>query len=376
MRFLHTSDWQIGMPARFLEPDAAARFREARLDAVRQLLRLAKSHGCDFVLVCGDVFHANLLDQNTILAAADAMSAGDVPLYLLPGNHDSLEPQNVLESALFRQNVPSHVHVLAGQPIRIGEIAEIVPAPWHSKRPVEDLVAKALRDLPPPSGTIRIVAGHGRVDTLAPEAANDPTCMRVADLQALIEHGAAHFVALGDRHSTTEMGKRIWYSGTPEATDFREVDSGNVLLVDVDAQSCKIERLPVGQWRFVERDQPWNLLGPQDVEDLSRWTESLPNKQVTVLRLGIAGALPMKDYRRVDDILRRCEAVFAGVERRESERLLVRVDEDDELTNRLSGFARETLLELRAIVAEGSDASSTASDAINLLYQFAGGEHL
>lgn len=43
-----------------------------------------------------------------------------------------------------------------------------------------------------------------------------------------------HFVALGDRHSLTSVGNtnRIWYSGTPESTDFRELQSGYENVVD------------------------------------------------------------------------------------------------------------------------------------------------
>ena len=41
MRFLHTSDWQLGITRRFLGTDAQARFAQARLDAVRALGRIA-----------------------------------------------------------------------------------------------------------------------------------------------------------------------------------------------------------------------------------------------------------------------------------------------------------------------------------------------
>ena len=48
-----------------------------------------------------------------------------------------------------------------------------------------------------------------------------------------------HYVALGDRHSTTEVGGtgRIWYSGAPEPTAYDEIDPGNVLIVDLSADA-------------------------------------------------------------------------------------------------------------------------------------------
>ena len=60
VRFLHTSDWQLGMTRHFLQGEAQARYAGARLDAVRALGALARERRCDFVLVAGDVFDSNL----------------------------------------------------------------------------------------------------------------------------------------------------------------------------------------------------------------------------------------------------------------------------------------------------------------------------
>ena len=47
-----------------------------------------------------------------------------------------------------------------------------------------------------------------------------------------------HYVALGDKHSRTEVGStgRVWYSGSPEVTNYDDIepDPGHVLVVDVD----------------------------------------------------------------------------------------------------------------------------------------------
>ena len=57
-------------------------------------------------------------------------------------------------------------------------------------------------------------------------------------MEAAIDRGAVHYVALGDKHSRMQVGTtgRIWYSGSPEVTNYDDIepDPGHVLVVDVD----------------------------------------------------------------------------------------------------------------------------------------------
>ena len=42
IRFLHTSDWQLGMTRSFLSEEAQARYTQARFDAIRTMGRIAE----------------------------------------------------------------------------------------------------------------------------------------------------------------------------------------------------------------------------------------------------------------------------------------------------------------------------------------------
>ena len=85
-----------------------------------------------------------------------------------------------------------------------------------------------------------------------------PSLIRLATVEAALARGAVHYVALGDKHSRTKVGStgRIWYSGSPEVTNYDHIepDPGHVLVVDVDerdpARPCTSSRR-VGRWRFV-----------------------------------------------------------------------------------------------------------------------------
>src|SRR5690606_12465162 len=104
-------------------------------------------------------------------------------------------------------------------PLPVAPGVELVAAPWTSKRPLCDLVGAQLAEADR-AGALRIAVGHGAVDVLSPEESN-PGLVSLSGLEAALADGRVHYVALGDRHSTTSLGRegRIWYPGAPEPTD-------------------------------------------------------------------------------------------------------------------------------------------------------------
>lgn len=100
-RFLHTGDWQLGMPRHFFSERVQERFAQSRFDAIRELGRIAKEEDCRFMVVCGDVFESNLVDRKTVLRALEATKDVPVSVYLFPGNHDPLNAASVFRSTTF-----------------------------------------------------------------------------------------------------------------------------------------------------------------------------------------------------------------------------------------------------------------------------------
>ena len=150
VRLIHSADWQIGLTRHFLTPEAQGRYSEARLDSIRQIADLATKESCDFVVVGGDVFESNQLDRQVVTRALDALASFQVPVFLLPGNHDPLlSAGSVWDSPTFLARCPANVVVLRNDtPVNVpGCDAEVVGAPWRSKRPIRDLVAQTLAPL-------------------------------------------------------------------------------------------------------------------------------------------------------------------------------------------------------------------------------------
>jgi DNA repair exonuclease SbcCD nuclease subunit len=372
MRFLHTADWQLGMTRHFLAGDAQPRYSAARRDAVAGLGALAAEVGAEFVVVAGDVFEHNQLAPQVIGQSLEAMRAIGVPVYLLPGNHDPLDASSVYTSALFTAECPDNVRVLdrAGiHQVRPG--LEIVAAPWRSKAPTTDLVAEVLEGLST-GPAIRVLVAHGGVDVLDPNR-DKPSLIRLARLDEALVRGALHYVALGDKHSLTQVGDtgRVWYSGSPEVTNFDDVESdpGHVLVVDIDEPGGTVSVAPrrVGHWRFVTLHRQVDTR--RDIADLDINLDGFGEKERTVVRLALTGSLSVTDRAALDACLDRYARLFAWLGLWERHTDLAVIPADGEFTDLgIGGFAAAAVDELVATARDGDAQSAVdAQAALGLL---------
>ena len=371
--FIHTADWQLGMTRHFLSSESQARFSEARIEAIRAIGRLALDEGCAFVVVGGDVFETNHVERQVIVRALDAMGATPgVTFYLLPGNHDPLDASTVFRSETFARHSPDNVIVLESQaPVEAGDGVRIVAAPWTSKRPLVDLVTQAISDASE-SEEVTIVVGHGAVDVLSPDAA-DPALIHLTDLETAIGEGRVQYVALGDRHSTTDVGEtgRIWYSGAPEPTAFTEIDPGNALVVRIDGADLTVSAHEIGFWAF--RSLDFDLQNTDDIARLDDDLASVEDKARTIVRLVLVGQLSLADKARLDTLLEHHHDLFGSLNTWERHTDLVVLPDDDDFTSLgLSGFADGALSELVGMAEGDGEHAATAMDALGLLYRLAG----
>ncbi|MGB1712716.1 MAG: metallophosphoesterase family protein, partial [Miltoncostaeaceae bacterium] len=240
-------------------------------------------------------------------------------------------------------------------------------APWNARRPGVDPSAQVLAALAP--GPRRVLAAHGVVDVLSPDA-DDPEALAMGGLTAALDDGRVAYVALGDRHSATVVGgdPRVRYPGTPVATDYGEVDPGNVLVVDIDAEGVRATARRVGEWTFVRREV--RLAGAGDVDALDADLAALPDKARTVVRLDLIGALTPAEDARLDAMLADQADLFAALTRSERGSDLAVVARDDDLDALgLSGYAQSAAEEIAATAAGDGPDHEAARDALRLLYR-------
>ncbi|MGC4030922.1 MAG: DNA repair exonuclease [Tepidisphaeraceae bacterium] len=225
-RFLHTSDWQIGMKAAGLGA-ASGKVRQFRLDAIRNLLEIARDQQAAAVIVAGDIFEDNQVSTTLVEQVAGILNDADAcPIYLLPGNHDPFTLGSVWHRDVWRQLRP-HVRLLTDhQPIELAAGVSLFPCPLLAKHGTDDPTAR-IPPRPPSDKTLRIAVAHGTM-RIRPDVGDDdfPIALDAA------ERADVDYLALGHWHSVLAGGGgRAWYSGTHETTKFGERDSGQALLV-------------------------------------------------------------------------------------------------------------------------------------------------
>lgn len=372
VKFIHTADWHLGMQAHFLPDEARARFAQDRFDAVGRIAELALEEECSFVVVAGDVFDSNHVDRQVVAKAVEALAAFAVPVFLLPGNHDPLDPTSVYRTATWIERKPVNVILLEDtSAVRVPGVegVEVVGVPWHAKHQLGDPVAAGYAIAAQVSG-LGVVIGHGIVDELSPDG-SDPSLIVAGALREALDSNEVHYVALGDRHSVTEIedaGGRAWYSGTPVSSDYGELDPNEVLLVQLDEGTCAVERHKVGAWTFLR--QAFDVNGDEDIESLERWLDEQSSKHTTVVKLVLRGTLGLVDHARLADVLDHHGLTFASLNtwERHSD-LVVAPDAADLESLDVSGYVRDVLDDLAVRATDTGEQALVAQDALNLLYR-------
>ena len=89
MRFLHTSDLQIGKTFGFVDDETLAILRAERLEVIRRIGEIAVSKQASAVLVAGDIYDNVYPGLEMLLRPIERMRQfPTVEWHLIPGNHD------------------------------------------------------------------------------------------------------------------------------------------------------------------------------------------------------------------------------------------------------------------------------------------------
>lgn len=214
-----------------------------------------------------------------------------------------------------------------------------------------------------------MLVAHGGVDALDPDPGK-PSLIRLAGLEDAVARGMLHYVALGDKHSLTQVGGsgRVWYSGSPEVTNFDDVESdpGHVLVVDIDeTDPCRpvsVTARRVGCWRFVTLRREVDT--SRDIADLDLNLDLMTDKDRTVVRLALTGSLTVTDRAALDACLDRYARLFAWLGLWERHTDLAVIPADGEFSDLgIGGFAAAAVDELVATARSGADGSAVDAQA-------------
>lgn len=300
VRFIQTSDWQIGMKGAGLG-ESATIVRKTRIESIKNILKLAQEQDVDFVLLCGDIFEHNSVSQEDVKDVVSIFNQyTKIPIYLMPGNHDILGVDCIYDRPIFQKI--KHLTIIQTCTTIETPSAYLHPCPILSKFITKDISANipSVHDV----DGIHIGIAHGSLvgafSTQNWEDINlpiDPSC---------IERTGIDYLALGHWHSYRIFNdsngvSRIAYSGTHEQTKYKEDDAGYCLMVQIDKKGDKpiIEPMKIGQLKWLSCE--FDIKDSLSLIELKKYLDSI--KDIDMVRLEINGELPLEHKTELDNII-------------------------------------------------------------------------
>ncbi|HSG39769.1 MAG TPA: DNA repair exonuclease, partial [Thermoanaerobaculia bacterium] len=373
LRLLHTADWHLGKRFPAFPEDAQKKLSRARMDVVARILEEARRRSVHAVLCAGDLFDDPTPSPDFWEGLAKVLnehSTPDVPVFLVPGNHDPLLPESVWSAGHpFRARLPRWVHVVDRDDFEHALTPEAVlyARPCRSKAGQNDL-AMALPARQPGDSRLRIGCVHGCTFDIDGYQTNFP-----------IRHDAAvqrglDYLAIGDTHSfrdvTPNLPAPTVYPGTPEPTSFDEAGAGQVAVVALFRHRSRprVEPAQVGFWRWLD-------LRCRDMSDLRAL---LTRKELErhVVRLHLDMTVSLAEESELARILRELEGTDATIGRAgvlivHKEKLRIQAGPADAFPDDLAPVLADTRDRLHRIIAEATDETERdkANRALAHLYK-------
>lgn len=378
MRFVHSSDLQIGKVFGYFDPAISAILQDARQAAVRALGELAVKHGASAVLMAGDIYDRQQLSPQTLGKPIEGMRQfPNVMWHLMPGNHDHVR-ENGLWDRLARGNLPENICLHTGPgAVKIadddGTPVFLLPAPLPHIANVDDLTGYMDKELTP-EGAIRVGMAHGSIQGFGSEG---EASNYVAPSRA--ETAGLGYLAMGDWHRQMCINERVWYSGTPEPDQFKRptgspgtlCNGGDALVVDIVGVRAVPSVTPVEIARYRWHQVSKTLTDDGQIALLEAELRSIaPDLSKIVLDLQVAGTLSLSGRKSFEErIIEGVGAAFCGM-RVHDERLVLEPSEADMDDIDRSGFVRVAADRLKALAEDTADPerSRLARLALRRLY--------
>lgn len=164
----------------------------------------------------------------------------------------------------------------------------------------------------------------------------------------------------------------------PEVTNYDDIepDPGQVLVVDVDetdpARPVRVDARRVGSWRFMSLR--YTVDNSRDVADLDINLDQMPDKERTVIRLGLTGTLTVTDRAALDACVDRYARLFAALVPWDKQTDIAVMPADGEFDDLgIGGFAAAAVEELVSAARTTGDDADDARAALALLLRLTEG---
>lgn len=230
LRLVHTADVHLG--AGFATPNDAGHDPDRCVCPLEGVLERLTAEAGDVLLITGDLFDHRAVPDELIERALALLGEVDVPVVVLPGNHDLFHAESLYlrnDEAVARSGIRL-VTDLAGELFSTPDGAVTF---WGRAMEEHSPQFEPLADLPDrvDDGTWYVALAHGHFSgdgvthPIEHHRSSPITCEQLAAARA-------DYLAMGHWHITTDVSQGstpAWYSGSPMSA----WAAGGVLIVDL-----------------------------------------------------------------------------------------------------------------------------------------------
>jgi len=300
VRFIHTSDWQIGMKGSGLG-EAATIVRNIRFESIDNVLKSSRDHEVDFVILCGDIFEHNMVSQEDVKKIISIFNDySDIPIYLLPGNHDMLGPDCIYNREIF-QRVKNLTILRNSDPVE-AHGAVLHPCPVFSKFSKQDPTETIPNVID--SDLIHIIIAHGSL--VGKFAASNWEDIDLPINPSCVDRIGVDYLALGHWHGYRVFEDcngvaRIAYSGTHEQTNYNEDNAGQCLLVEIQEKGNTPTLEPIRTGHLTWLSTEFEMKDSSSIKELENYFDSI--KEIDMVQLVLYGEMPLECKDELDNLI-------------------------------------------------------------------------
>ena len=234
---LHTADFHLGKSFSELPPERAGQRRADVLATLDRVCRTARERRVDLLCIAGDLFDRAAPIPPLLATVRRVLGEANVPVLLIPGNHDALEAGSPYTLGRWPENVR-----VASAP-GWQRVAIDGPELWAFGYTRGAARQSPWREFPGCAGDAVLVL---HAACLAPGLAEDAGYFPFAPHDI----PPCGYLALGHHHRAAQVTRQpqAWYPGTPEPLE-PEVTPAAALLVTLEGSRVSTEALPVATRR-------------------------------------------------------------------------------------------------------------------------------
>jgi DNA repair exonuclease SbcCD nuclease subunit len=384
--FIHTADWQLGKPyAKVHDDEKRSQISLQRLQAIGRLKSFIAAHNARFVVVAGDLFDTQTPKKQLVSATCKAIGDLQIPVYVIPGNHDFYGIESIWEQDFFKQEqqqLAPNLKLLTTPVPTQAPGAWIFPAPllrrhtsldpthWLRNFSYEEFLTEH-----PQANTLPwIVLAHGTIqgfDSNIDDEDTESSTANLIDLERLPK--CFDYIALGDWHGMKQIDEITWYSGTHEPDRFpknSEYRSGYALLVKTSRQQKPIvEPVQTGElnWHCVD----FHFHNDDALATLENQIQQYTAGRVgnDLIRLELTGSLGLAAAQRLEALIETWESRFLRVKNYNRIHIAPTEQELLSLTQRTDPLIARVAHSLNELRVSHSDQASIANAALRQLFQ-------